>query len=63
MDDYIVRIHRREAESLIGVVEVIESEERYAFHNRDELWSVITGGQVQVFGDELAVDAGSSEKK
>lgn len=45
-DAYIVRIYRREAgrdAALVGVVEEVKGRRRHAFHNADELWSVLTG--------------------
>lgn len=47
MENYIVRVLRREtgqggeAAHLDGVVEVVESGQRRAFHNANELWSIL----------------------
>jgi hypothetical protein len=46
METYIVRVYRRNKEdphNIIGLVEVVGDEEKRAFHNTDELVSIITG--------------------
>lgn len=44
VDNYIVRIYRRNEDDpreVTGIVECVETEERQAFHNLDELWNVL----------------------
>ena len=54
MESYIVRVLRREqtqkdsAAHLDGVVEMVESGTRRAFHSADELWAIL--GEVEGVG-------------
>lgn len=44
MDNYIVRIYRREgkgSKKIIGIVEQVGAKERLAFQNIDELWAIL----------------------
>lgn len=44
-DSYIVRIYRRamdQPNSMVGIVEHIDLDCRIAFHNKEELWSILT---------------------
>ena len=44
MDSYVIRIYRRtkdDTKSLIGIVEHIGVEGRMAFHNIEELWTIL----------------------
>lgn len=44
MDDYIVHIYRRKqhnSKELVGLVEVVETEEQQPFHTIEELWSIL----------------------
>lgn len=47
MDSYIVRVLRREQSQqdspihLDGVVEMVDSGKRHAFHSADELWAIL----------------------
>lgn len=49
MDSYIVRVLRREQSQqdgprhLDGIVEVVDSGKRHAFHSADELWTILVG--------------------
>jgi len=50
MRSYLIHIYQRESRTdprdsieIIGIVEGIESERRYPFTNRDELWNLVTG--------------------
>ena len=60
MDNYIVRVLRREQTQkdstahLDGVVEMVESGTRQAFHSADELWSLLggTGGMSKSDGGD-----------
>jgi hypothetical protein len=43
-ESYIVRVYRREAEdgrSLVGTIEIVETQEEKAFKNLDDLWGII----------------------
>lgn len=45
MESYIVRVYRREAEdakNLIGLVEIVETQEKKAFNNFDELRHILS---------------------
>lgn len=44
MDNYIIRIYRRDEEDLrkvAGIVEQVGTEEKRSFHNLDELWAIL----------------------
>ncbi len=44
VDNYIVRIYRRDEEDLrkiAGIVEQVGKEEKQAFRNLDELWTIL----------------------
>lgn len=59
MENYIVRVMRRDpgqggrAAHLDGVVEVVESGKRRAFHNADELWSIL-GEDIAAMDEQVA---------
>ena len=69
MENYIVRVLRRDPAAvgrdahLDGVVEVVESGLRRAFHNAEELWAILgeeienTDGQVASL-EEIGEEAG-----
>lgn len=45
MDSFIVRIYRGEKDSsrnLVGIVEEVECDEKRAFTNLDELWTILS---------------------
>lgn len=45
VDNYIVRIYRRDEEDLrkvAGIVEQVGTEEKRAFHDLDELWAILS---------------------
>lgn len=47
MDNYVVRIYRRDTKNpglLVGVVEEAGVEGKRAFHNLDELWAILRSG-------------------
>ncbi|MBI5755932.1 MAG: hypothetical protein HZA12_03315 [Nitrospirae bacterium] len=47
MDNYVVRIYRRDTKNpglLVGVVEEVGVEGNRAFHNLDELWAILISG-------------------
>ncbi|HBI23988.1 MAG TPA: hypothetical protein DDX84_07290 [Nitrospiraceae bacterium] len=45
VDNYIVRIYRRDEEDLrkiVGIVEQVGAEEKRSFHSLDELWTILS---------------------
>ena len=60
MENYIVRIYRRDKNApckLTGVVEDVRTEDKKAFRNLDELWEILNppeGGDVQGGKDRVA---------
>lgn len=47
MDNYVVRIYRRDTKNpglLVGVVEEVGVEGNRAFHSLDELWAILRTG-------------------
>ncbi len=38
---YVVRVYRRDASGMAGVVESVKSGERLAFHTTEELWHAL----------------------
>lgn len=45
VDNYIVRIYRRDEENLrkiAGIVEQVGTEEKRSFHSLDELWTILS---------------------
>jgi len=45
VDNYIVRIYRRDEEDLrkiAGIVEQVGTEEKRSFHSLDELWTILS---------------------
>ena len=42
---YIIRIYKQERESVSGVVEDIEQNERFGFSSADELWELVTSSR------------------
>lgn len=59
MENYIVRVLRRipgkekHQARLDGVVEVVENGKRCAFHNADELWSIL-GEEIASLDEQIA---------
>lgn len=68
MDSYIVRIYIRSprgATPSTGVVEVVESGEKLAFHDRDELWDILVAkvGGNRAGPTRPAGSGGTAERK
>ncbi|MBI5407064.1 MAG: hypothetical protein HZA18_05150 [Nitrospirae bacterium] len=51
VDNYIVRVYRREEDDMrkvAGIVEEVRTEEKRAFHNLDELWTILRSPRSKV---------------
>jgi len=56
VDDYIVRIKRRDypdAGDIVGLVEVVETQTRHPFHNFEELRRILTTRPTPIQTQEL----------
>ena len=55
-NSYIVRVYNQssvsffenKAESMIGIVEDVDTGQQYTFHNKDELWGVVLKHQEKI---------------
>lgn len=50
MESYIVRIYRGDegkSRKIVGIIEGIDSEEKRAFENIDDLWRILTKGAAE----------------
>ena len=66
MESYIVRIYRREEDkpgNLLGTVETMDSAEKRAFSNRDELLSILDPGDGCVKKSDIVRETGRAHSK
>lgn len=62
VDNYIVRIYRRDEEDLrkiAGIVEQVGKEEKQAFHNLDELWTILKSPESRLSRKKKVVTKGT----
>jgi len=58
-ESYIIRVYRREAEaerSLVGTIEIVETQEKKSFVNFDELRDILKAGDENANHDLLGAD-------
>lgn len=65
-ESYIIRVYRREAEdekSLVGTIEIVETQEKKAFNNFDELRHILSSDGPNNDRNLLGVDSKLKRRK